>query len=289
MPQYQVRISADREESERIARLIEAAFEEEAVTVSWFETPDGWTVDSWFFGEDPAEIEAKVRDVLGSDAFGAPLEVFETPDLDWVRLSLEGLKPVLAGRFVVYGAHDRDNLPAGAIGVEIEANQAFGTGHHPTTWGCLVAISRILRLRRFRSVLDLGTGSAVLAIAVAKLTRQPVIASDIDPVAVEIAAENAHLNGVGRLVRTVVAPGLAHPALRGRAYDLVVANILAAPLRELAPGIRANTAPGAILILSGILNEQAAAVLAAYRAQDFVRVATIRKDVWSTLVLRKAG
>lgn len=257
------------------------------MTVSWFETEAGWTVDSWFFADDPGEVEAAVRDVLGADGFGLPIEVFETPDLDWVKLSLEGLKPVVAGRFVVHGSHDRDRLPAGAIGIEIEANQAFGTGHHPTTWGCLVALSRLLTLRRYRSVLDLGTGSAVLAIAVAKLAHTPVIASDNDILSVEIAAENAALNGVGRLVYPVHAEGLSDPDLTGNRYDLVVANILAGPLITLAPAIRRETVPGASVVLSGILNHQAAAVLAQYRACGFVRETVIRKAEWSTLVLRR--
>lgn len=289
MPQYQVRINAEREESERVARLLQEAFEEEGVTVSWFESETGWTVDSWFFADDPVEVEARVRDVLGADGFGLPMEVFETPDLDWVKLSLDGLKPVVAGRFVVHGAHDRHRLPAGAIGIEIEANQAFGTGHHPTTWGCLVALSRLMARRRFRSVLDLGTGSAVLAIAIARLGHTPVLASDNDPLSVEIAAENAALNGVGRLVHPVLSEGFDDPALRGNRYDLIVANILARPLITLAPAMRRESAPSAAVILSGILDTQAAAVLAAYRSCGFRRRTVLRKEGWSTLVLERMG
>lgn len=286
MPQYQVRLRAGREEAERIARLIETAFEDEG-PVSWFEDGADWAVEAWYFAEDAAEIEERVKDALGADGFGAPITVEAVPDVDWVALSLAGLKPVVAGRFVVHGAHDRDHVPAGLIGLQIEANQAFGTGHHPTTWGCLVALSRLLRTRRFGAVLDLGSGSGVLAIAVAKDGRRPALASDIDPLAVAIAAENAAINGVGGLVRCVTAAGFDHPALRTRRFDLVVANILADPLKSLSPRFRARTVPGARAVLSGILTTQAPSVLAAFRAQGFVREREIRREGWSTLVLRR--
>lgn len=289
MTQYQVHIRADREEAERIARLIESAFEDEAPTVSWFETPDGWAVDAFFFADDADDLVERVRDALGADAFGAPISASEVEDLDWVALSLDGLKPVVAGRFVVHGAHDRDKLPAGLIGLEIEANQAFGTGHHPTTWGCLVALSRLLRTMPVRSVLDLGTGSGVLAIAVARDLRIPVLASDIDPLSVRIARENARLNEVPGLVAAVTAAGFGHAALRGRRYDLVVANILADPLKSLAPEFRRRTRPGARAVLSGILSSQAPGVLASFRASGFVRERVIRREGWSTLVLRRTG
>jgi ribosomal protein L11 methyltransferase len=288
MPQFQLRILGAREESERVARLIETAFEEEAVPVSWYETADGWAVDAWFMAESAEEVAERVRDSLGSDAFGLPLEIMPVdPSVDWVRVSLEGLSPVVAGRFVVHGSHDRGALPAGLIGLEIEANQAFGTGHHPTTWGCLVALTRLLARRRFRSVLDLGTGSGVLAIAVAKAARRAVVASDLDPLSVRIARENAVLNGVGALVGAVTAVGFDHAAIRTRRFDLVVANILAGPLKDLAPAMRRRTVPGARVVLSGILAAQAPSVLAAYGAQGFVRERMIAKDGWSTLVLAR--
>ncbi len=195
-------------------------------------------MEGWFFADAAEEIEERVKDALGSDGFGAPVTVEPVPDVDWVALSLAGLKPVVGGRFVVHGAHDRDHLPAGLIPLEIEANQAFGTGHHPTTWGCLVALSRLLRTRRFDRVFDLGSGSGVLAIAVAKDTRRTVLASDIDPLAVEIALENAALNGVKGLFHCVTAPGFDHESIRGTVFDLVIANILAGPLKMLSPASR---------------------------------------------------
>ncbi|WP_237152339.1 50S ribosomal protein L11 methyltransferase, partial [Oryzibacter oryziterrae] len=227
MQQYQVRILADQEEAERIATLMEAAFEEEG-PVSWFEHDGAWAIDGWFFAESAEALEARVRDCLGSDAFGAPLTVTEVPqDVDWVALSLEGLKPVVAGDFVVFGAHDKDNVDPKLIGLQIEANQAFGTGHHPTTWGCLEALSELLGTMSFKRVLDLGSGSGVLAIAVAKKTGRVVLASDNDPIAVEIAAENAEINGVKGLIDAIVAEGFEHADLKAAPFDLIVANILA--------------------------------------------------------------
>lgn len=288
MPQYQVRILGERQETERISRLAELALEEEGAPVSWFELGDGWAVDLWIDGDDADAVTTRVRDILGADAFGAPMTVEAVdPDRDWVALSLAGLKPVIAGRFVVHGIHDRDAIPSGLIGLQVEANQAFGTGHHPTTWGCLVALSRLLRLHRFDAMFDLGTGSGVLALALAKATRRPVLSSDIDPLSVEITLENAGINGVAGLVSSVEAAGFDHAAIRGRLFQLVVANILADPLKQLAPAFRRHTRPGARVVLSGILSTQAPSVLASFRAQGFVRERTIVREGWSTLVLER--
>lgn len=287
MRQYQLHIPADQQSAEAIAGAIETEFGEEG-PVSWYEQDGGWAVDGWFFADNAEAIERRARTALGAAAGRLAIAVTEVPeDVDWVALSLEGLKPVIAGRFVVYGAHDRDRIPAGLTGIEIEANQAFGTGHHATTWGCLMALSRLLETRRFASVLDLGTGSGVLAIAIARKTKRQVLATDIDPLAVTIARENAEINGVGHLVTVVTAAGFAHPALSGRHFDLILANILAGPLKALAPQFRAHTRPGARIVLSGILASQAAAVLAAFRAQGFARERTLAREGWSTLVLRR--
>lgn len=286
MAQFHIRILGEREECERISTLLENALEDEGAPVSWFEMPVGWAVDAWIDGDDAGSVEARIRDLLGADAFGAPLSVLpEDPETDWVALSLAGLKPVVAGRFVVHGVHDRQRVPAGLIGLQIEANQAFGTGHHPTTWGCLVALSRLVAIHRFDAMFDLGTGSGVLAIALAKATRRAVLSSDIDPLSVEITLENAAINGVAAKVSSVVAAGFDHAAIRGRLFQLVVANILADPLKALAPAFRRHTVPGAHIVLSGILATQAPSVLAAFRAQGFVRERVIRREGWTTLVL----
>ena len=172
---------------------------------------------------------------------------------DWVASALTGLKPVRAGRVLVHGAHDRNRLRGNDVGIEIEAALAFGTGHHGTTLGCLLALDRVLKRRRPAHVLDVGTGTGVLAIASAKLLHRPVACGDIDPIAVETAGANARANGVGALVRPVVATGLRHDALRKGRADLIFANILAKPLRLLAPSLARAAAPGAELVLSGLL------------------------------------
>jgi ribosomal protein L11 methyltransferase len=215
-------------------------------------------------------------------------DVEELPDIDWVAKSLEGLKAVRAGRFFVHGAHERRCLHAGEIGIEIEAGQAFGTGHHGTTAGCLELIEQIVRRERPRNALDLGTGSAVLAIAIARLARIPVLATDIDPVATQVADENVRLNRAAAYVDCVTAAGFHHPALAGRApFDLIVANILARPLMRLAPQMKAHLTPGGSLILSGILDRQRNAVVASYVGQGFRHVHTIHRNGWSTIHLKR--
>ena len=212
-------------------------------------------------------------------------------DVNWVAKSLEGLQPVTAGGFYVYGSHSAEQVPpAGLIPLHIEAAQAFGTGHHETTTGCLEAIERTLKHSRPRHMLDVGTGTGVLAIALAKRAHTPVLASDIDPIATATTIENARDNGVGNLIRAVTAPGLDHATIaRGAPYDLIVANILAGPLAALAPAIGRGAAPGATIILSGLLATQAAWVANAYRQQAIVlRQRLIRGD-WATLILEKAS
>lgn len=223
---------------------------------------------------------------LGADAGRLAIEIEVLADRNWVKESLEALPPVQAGRFVVYGRHDRDRIPANAIGVEIEAGLAFGTGHHGTTLGCLLAIGRLLKQRRIRRPLDVGTGTGVLAIAVARALHVPVVATDIDPVAVETTRENLVKNGAAGLVRAVTANGADTAVVRASApYDLVVANILARPLVALAPRLRPLMAPGAAVVLSGLLVAQRREVEAAYRAQGCVVLFRIVRDGWATLAL----
>ena len=208
--------------------------------------------------------------------------------VDWVAKSLEGLRPVLAGGFYVHGGHDTAPAPAGATPIHIEAAQAFGTGHHETTAGCLEAIDRLARQRRFRRVIDVGTGTGVLAIAIAKRMRVDVLATDIDPVAVRTAAENARGNGVGSAVTAVEADGLHHPRIKaGAPYELIVANILAGPLVSLAPAMGRIAERGAAIVLSGLLTSQAPRVQAAYARQGMFLVERFPRGEWSTLVLEK--
>jgi ribosomal protein L11 methyltransferase len=283
-------LTAALPEARRISNFLERDWSEAGVAVSLDERPDGsWTVDAYFEAGEPATIAGALRDRLGADAFGAPLTVQILPETDWVAAGLEALKPVAAGRFIVHGSHDRGRVPAGRVSIEIDAGQAFGTGHHATTAGCLAVLDQLLRAPRFRTPLDLGTGSGVLAIALAKALRGPVLATDIDPIAARIAAENAARNRVAPRVATVTAAGVRHPSIRRRApFDLVVANILAEPLMRLAPPLSRLLAPGGTLILSGLLPHQRERVVAAYGAQGVRLLRAQTFDGWAVLLLRRA-
>ena len=235
-----------------------------------------------YFDETP---DAATRAALAR--FGR-FTIAELPETDWVAKSLEGLKPVRAGRFLVFGNHDRGALKPNDIGLEIEAAQAFGTGHHGTTIGCLLAIERAAKTRPIRNALDVGTGSGVLAIALAKMAKARVLASDIDPVATEVARENVRLNGVAAFVHCITATGLAGRAFGdGAPYDLIVANILAGPLAALAPAIHRAVAPGGTVILSGLLPEQRRRIAATYRLTGLVLARSTIVDGWLTLELKR--
>jgi ribosomal protein L11 methyltransferase len=209
---------------------------------------------------------------------------------DWVKATLEELAPVRAGRFIVHGQHDRSKVPPNKLGIEIEAALAFGTGHHGTTRGCLLLLDSVLKARRPRRVLDLGTGTGVLAIAAAKALRVKVLASDIDPLAVRVARDNARLNGTGGLVKTIAAVGLSAPDFaRHGPFDLVLANILANPLRQMATPMATHLAPSGLVILSGLLPHQAQAVIAAYRARGLVLERHLVIEGWSSLLMRCAA
>lgn len=265
---------------------LDALFGEEGAPVSMVEldeAADRHEVSIYF--EDVASV-----DIAAVEAAFAPLlfEREDLPDIDWMANVLADLKPVRAGRFLVHGAHDRHRVRPHDLAIEIEAGQAFGTGHHETTAGCLEMAGKLIARRRPRHVLDLGTGSAVLAIGVAKLARVAVTATDIDPVAVEVAAANVRLNGVHTFVRTSVATGLEGTAIReGAPFDLILANILAGPLMQLAPKMAAVLSLEGDLVLSGILARQRRAVLAAYRGQGLFHRETLWRGDWVALHLSR--
>jgi ribosomal protein L11 methyltransferase len=286
-----MRLVSDERRARAIADIIVETFDPAETAASAFEQEDGasWAVEV-FFGEPPDEelIRALVAAVAGPKAAEAA-QFSKIAKQDWVQNALAGLNPVRAGRVLVHGSHDRQKLRGNDIGIEIEAALAFGTGHHGTTLGCLRALDRILKRRRPRQVLDVGTGTGVLAIAAAKLLRGAVSSSDIDPVAVETARENAIANGAGPYVRPVVAAGVRHAGLRKRRADLILANILAKPLRLLAPGLARVATPNAELVLSGLLLRDVAGVLSAYAAQGYALRERRDIDGWATLVLKRGG
>lgn len=262
--------------------------EPEPTGVGVFEMEDGsglWEVGGYF---EARPDEAGLA--LLAAAFEArPFAVSELPETDWVAKVRRELAPVEAGRFFVYGSHDADKVPAGCEPLLIEAAMAFGTGHHGTTLGCLRALDGLAD-EGFRAarVADIGAGTAVLAMAAARLWDIDVLATDIDPVAVEVAEANAAVNGLSGRLRCVEAPGFDHPEIAAAApFDLVFANILMGPLVEMAPQMAAHTRPGGYAILSGILNDQADQVVEAYRAAGYDTVNAERIVDWTTLLLRR--
>jgi ribosomal protein L11 methyltransferase len=209
---------------------------------------------------------------------------------DWVKASLEGLKPVRAGRIFVHGSHDRGSRRPSDVGIEIEAGLAFGTGHHGTTKGCLLAFVDELKVRTPRHVLDVGTGTGILAFAAAKALKQPVVAGDIDPEAVRVARENARLNGIDAWMKLYVGPGIRHPmADRPGYFDLVFANILAKPLRMLAPSLARVASSDGTIILSGLLTRDVPGVLSTYAHQGWYLQRRYDLDGWAALVLKRGS
>ena len=274
-----------RARAEAAAAAIDADIALEGATYSIIEEDEDrgiWRIDLYPVSDEEAEAVLALLTPWPELA-----TVVETlADADWLAMALSGLPPVRAGRFFVFGMHDRGRIPVNAVALRIEAGAAFGTGHHGTTTGCLLAFDALLKARRFGKVLDVGAGTGVLAIAAAVTGSPTVVGTDIDRVSVRIARENARINQVG--ARFVHANGLAHRLVAGQApYDLVFANILARPLVRLAPDIRRALRPGGLAILSGLLRSQERQVKAAYLSQGFRVARRIHRDAWATLVMRR--
>ena len=277
--------------AKRVVDLLNESFSEGQAAIAASEGPGGrWDI-TLHFAEAPDETS--IRELVGLAAGGDAARAIRfdvVEPKDWVKATLEDLVPVRAGRFVVHGRHDRAKVPPNKLGIEIEAALAFGTGHHGTTRGCLLLLDEVLKAHRPRRVLDLGTGTGVLAIAAARALQIKVLASDIDPLAAQVAGDNARLNGTGDLVETICATGFSAPQFADRGpFDLVLANILANPLRQMATPMARHLAPSALLILSGLLPYQAGGVIAAYRARGLVLVRHLQIAGWSSLLLRNAG
>jgi ribosomal protein L11 methyltransferase len=281
-------LETDEQSAHRIADLVAESLPADDIAVALVDIGSGrWRVAMHFrAAPDKTMLRGLIAAAAGA-AMAKALRFERVAATDWVRESLAGLAPVTAGRFIVHGAHDRDRIPLNRIGIEIEAALAFGTGHHGTTRGCLLALDSLCKSRSgktARRILDLGTGSGVLAIAAARALRQRVLATDVDGSAVRAARANAALNRAGSFVEVIMADGVAARKIRDRApYDLVFANILLRPLQRLAAPLIRLTAPGGRVVLSGLLSSQANAAIAAYRGLALER--RIDLDGWTTLVL----
>jgi ribosomal protein L11 methyltransferase len=298
------RLAADEATARHVMDLVAESYDTlAAVAGASEEGPGRWTV-AIHFRDPPNETAVRALVALSAGPDAANTLWFETTTpKDWVKASHEGLKPIEAGRFVVHTPHYRGHAPINRIAIEIEASLAFGTGHHGTTRGCLLALDRIVKSHRPRSqspltgrrrkgdahrhtILDIGTGTGVLAIAAARALRCRVLATDIDPVAVRVARANVRLNHAAGFVELMCAEGLSVRRLAGR-YDLVLANILLAPLQRLATSIVRNLAPGGRVVLSGLLRGQAVAALAPYIARGLIIKERIPLEGWMTLVLER--
>ena len=286
-----MRLTCNEAQARAVADLIVETFDPAQTAASAFEKEKSasQSVGQWivevYFGFEPDE--SAVRDLVAVAAGGDVAQAITFDRIeraDWISASLAGFDPVRAGRFLVIGSHARQAARPNDIVIEIEAALAFGTGHHGTTMGCLLALDRLAKAKRPQRILDVGTGSGILAIAAAKRWKRKVAASDIDATAVATARANAVRNGAGPYVRPVKAGG-ARSAAVGGSYDLVLANILAGPLKRLASELARVAAPGGMLVLSGLLERDVPGVLAVYRAHGFCLSRRDLREGWATLML----
>ncbi len=292
---HRLTLVVDEKRARAVADLIVESFEPAEAASTAFETDDAWPgggkawlVEAYFGFEPDEEGLRELVAVAAGDEAAARVEFGLTEKRDWVANALAGLAPVRAGRFLVHGGHDRARVKPNDIGIEIEAGLAFGTGHHGTTRGCLMHFDRLLKRRRPRRVLDVGCGAGVLAIAAAKVLRRKIWLGDLDPIAVEVANANARLNGVSAHCQAIVSRGVENLRMReGAPYDVVFANILAKPLRLLAPSLAAVTARDGEAIVSGLLYADVPGVLAAWRAQGFFLRERIDLEGWASLRLSR--
>lgn len=281
---WSIRIDFAARPDEARRMQIETVMEALGIALSSFEDGRGWRM------ETIAEAKPRVAEVRAAlKPFGVAATIARLPQRNWVLESRKGLPPLKAGPFFIHGEHDRDKRPKQGVALEIDAGMAFGTGRHETTMGCLKALLRLKKTHKFKRILDVGTGTGILAFAAWHLFGQPVIAGDNDKDAVRVAKENAVINGLKKHVRIVSSDGYKAKAIRDHApYDLITANILANPLIALAPALARNLARNGRAVLSGLMTNQAKDVLAAHRAVGLELDFQLRLGDWSVLVLKKA-
>lgn len=277
-----------REMAARLSDAVSEMLDADYTATAAFEEPGGsWRVEFYLRDDEDA---ARIREIVAEAADEEVARAIQFEALqarDWISKSLEGLKVVRAGRFAIHGSHDRDRIKANETGIEIEAALAFGTGHHGTTLGCLRALNEIARTHKPKRILDVGTGTAVLAIAAARAFQSPVIATEIDRPSVVVAKENIRANRAGALVEVLHTGSLRLPVIAQYApYDLIFANILLPVLKQLSRDVAGLAAPGATVILSGLLPHQALAALTRYQALGFRLRKNETIENWTTLTLR---
>lgn len=278
--------SRSLDEAQILADLIDEHIAIDAMAVTVNETDEAkalWNTVAYFEDEVSAKEAIRILNISGAD-------IAAVPDEDWVRRSLEGLAPVVAGRFYLHGSHDRDKRRSGGHSFEIDAGTAFGTGHHGTTAGCMLILDAILKKQKPKRIFDLGCGTGVLAIAAAKACNVKVLATDIDPEAVRVTKLNAALNNLGPRIHALTAAGLHHHAIRQAGpFDLIFANILARPLVSLAHGLTHLLQPGGTIILSGLTRDQLRWVSAAYKSRGLIPTLVIKIENWVAIALQRAG
>ena len=291
MSEIRLYVLTNERESEILMAAMTDVFEEDGYAIATMEIDekqDIWEASVYMLADEEDELNARFSDLLTDQFPGKEILREVIVQIDWIAKSLEGLTPVQAGRFLVHGSHDRDKVRSGQISIEIDAGQAFGTGHHGTTVGCLEMIDRVMISRAITNVLDLGTGTGVLAIAARKMKAVPVLATDIDPIATRVARENARSNGLGSTIAFETAPGFHSTSFTKHGpFDLIIANILAKPLMKMAPDLTKHLVYGGSVILSGILDSQRWKVLAAYNGQGLTHIRTIWRNGWVTILLEK--
>lgn len=288
MGQIRLHYKSPKREAEKQYELLDHAFEDDAFPLAITEIDEAKAIYEVSLYVDEAEknsILPRFAQVLGVDENKIEIEIL--PDIDWVSHSLEGLGPVRAGRFFVHGSHDRDKVKPGDLAIEIDAGQAFGTGHHGTTVGCLELIADVMEHEKPQNALDLGTGSGILAIGIALIKPIRILATDIDPIAIKVAKENFALNGVAKTITAITATGLDDEEIKKRSpFDLIVANILANPLIELAPQMVPALKNGGSIVLSGILEEQHDRVVKAFEAEGAKYIKTLLHEGWVAIHLK---